>query len=68
MACLIVQPCEHREVTELRWNGASELIRGELAERATNEAMRTIDDAKYSQIVTMMSNQMLYKQIMSNLR
>jgi len=34
-AILIIQPCEHREVSELRWDGATELIRLEVPERAT---------------------------------
>ena len=32
---LSVQPCEVREVAELRWDAAIELIRGEVPERAT---------------------------------
>ena len=35
---LSVQPCELREVTELRWDGAIELIRVEGPERATKIA------------------------------
>jgi len=31
---LSVQPCKHREVAELRWDGASELIVGEESGRA----------------------------------
>ena len=36
-----VQPCEHRKVAELRWDGATELIRGEGPER-TIDAMTTM--------------------------
>ena len=32
---LSVQPCEHREVAELRWDCATELIRVEVPERTT---------------------------------
>jgi len=34
-AILSVQPCERCEVAELRWDGASENIRGKHPERAT---------------------------------
>ena len=34
-AILSVQPLQLREVAELRWNGATELIRVEVPERAT---------------------------------
>jgi len=34
-AILSVQSGEHREVAELRWDGASELILEEVPERAT---------------------------------
>jgi len=34
-ATLNVQNGEHREVAELRWNGATKLIRVEAPERAT---------------------------------
>ena len=40
-----VQSCEHREVAELRGDGAIELIRAKVPEGA---AMRTIEDASYS--------------------
>jgi len=33
-ATLRVQPCEHREVAELRWDGATELIRVDGPEKA----------------------------------
>jgi len=46
-----VQPCEHREVAELRWDGAGELIVGEVPERATpHERMRTIEYTSYSHL------------------
>jgi len=35
METLNVQPCELREVAELRWDGAIELIRVEIPETAT---------------------------------
>jgi len=34
-AILSVQRGEHREVAEMRWDGATELIRGKPPERAT---------------------------------
>jgi len=34
-ASLIVQVFQHREVAELRWDGASELIQVEVPERST---------------------------------
>jgi len=34
-AILSVQLLQHREVAELRWDGATELIHGEVPERAT---------------------------------
>ena len=45
-ATLSVQIDEHREAAELRWDGATEIIRVELPERAT------IEGSKYSQIIT----------------
>jgi len=49
-AILRVQLLQHREVAELRWDGATELIRVEAPERATM-AQWTIEDASYSQII-----------------
>jgi len=49
-AILSVQHLQHREAAELRWDGASKLIRVEVPDRATvkqsdSETMSTIDDA-----------------------
>jgi len=52
---LRVQHLQLREVAELRWDGATELIRVEAPDRATMKAMSTIEDA-YPQIVKGLSN------------
>jgi len=45
-AILSVQPSELREVAELRWDGAIEVIRVEVPERESdNDATTTIQDA-----------------------
>jgi len=49
-AILSVQPSEHREVAELRRDGATELIEVEVP---ANDAMRTIEAASYTQIIIM---------------
>ena len=49
-AILIVQVLQHREVAELRWDGASELIRVEAPERATM-THNAHQDASYSEIL-----------------
>jgi len=54
---LSVQPFQLSEVAELKWDGAIELIRVEVPEG--NDAMSTIEDALYSQIIIIMSNQRL---------
>jgi len=48
-AILSVQIGELREVAELWWNGASELIRVEVPGKTGNDAMIPIEDASYSQ-------------------
>ena len=49
-ATLSVQIDEHREVAELGWDGAIELIRVEVPE-SDNDAMSTIKDRQYSQMI-----------------
>jgi len=83
-ATLSVQIDEHREVAELRWDGATELIRVEAPE-SDNDAMSTIKDASYSfedasfsKIIKIMSHQLIiiskccqidiYNEVMSNRR
>jgi len=53
---LSIQFGELSEVAELKWDGASELIRGKVPE-SDNDAMRTIEDISYAQIITTLSNQ-----------
>jgi len=47
---LSAQIDEHREVAELGWDGAIELIRVEVPE-SDNDAMSTIKDRQYSQMI-----------------
>jgi len=54
-AILSVHRSELHEVAELRWDGASELIRAEGPERAT----MTRTTGSYSHIITIMLNQIL---------
>ena len=66
-AILSVQIGQHREVAELRWDGATELIRVQQPERATMTQMRTIEDASYAQIVNRVSHHRLASNIRSEI-
>jgi len=63
IAILSVQILQHREVAELRWDGATEIIHGE-----GPDAMSTIEDASQIHRLKRVSNQRLNPQIMSNQR
>jgi len=58
-AILSVQLLQLREVAELRWHRAREIIRIEVPERAAIESIRPIEDAEYSQIITTVRNHRL---------
>jgi len=55
-AILSVQPLQLSEFAELRWDGATELIRVEVTERATVMQCK-IEDASDPQIIIIISNQ-----------
>ena len=64
-AILSVQIVEHREVAELRWDGATELIRVEGPETARK---KQLEQLRCIQIIKSISNQRLFKRNISNQR